>query len=216
MSKKKPALITNTAGQHPGIVLPGFPIGLADNGRSILAQEARGTREVASASGTRLPVEGTSTLEDQDRCHAVGIRLGPKVPGDPIFREAQLPEGWTTQPSREDSRTTNIVDANGHVRGYIWYKAASYDRRAYLRILARYWPEPSYTNPHSRMCYIVKDRADGKAIWTSQTLERPKPGTDKPSAWQAYEEAQNGCARAASEWLDKTFPDWKNPGAYWP
>lgn len=88
MKKKSHEPITNAHGKHPGFRIPGYPIGFVDEGRAILAQEAQGSKEVVSTAGTRLPTDGTSTPEDEDRCHNVGIKLGPKDPTDHLFREA--------------------------------------------------------------------------------------------------------------------------------
>lgn len=212
--KKEP--ITNTANEAPDWpTVPGFPAGLLDNGAGILRQEARGTQELSEARGARLPTQGTSTPDEIERCKAIGIKLGPVVSGDPLFRQAQLPAGWTTAPSHEDSRTTDILDQHGNRRGYVWYKAASYDRAAYLVILTRYWPEGDYSD-QSYFCVIVTDRATGKPIWGPPApLTRPQ-GQSSPAVWKAYDKAKNDQLGEARAWLDTNYPAWKSPAAYWP
>ncbi|MEV0586352.1 hypothetical protein [Nonomuraea sp. NPDC050310] len=65
----------------------------------------------------------------------LGFELGDLVDGDPLFRYACLPEGWTRKPS-DGPRTGYLVDERGQRRAVLWYKAAPYDRRATLTLLA--------------------------------------------------------------------------------
>ncbi|MEV4020202.1 hypothetical protein AB0J35_57970 [Nonomuraea angiospora] len=65
---------------------------------------------------------------------ALGIELGPVVDGDPLFRHVTLPDGWTRRPE-QDARGSYLVDERGRDRASIFYKAAPYDRRAWLTLL---------------------------------------------------------------------------------
>lgn len=90
--------------------------------------ERAGGRQMLTA--TALPVHGSETADVQ----ALGITWGPVVPDDPIFREATLPEGW----KREEGENpygywTHLVDETGRRRASIFYKAAFYDRSAFIR-----------------------------------------------------------------------------------
>jgi len=215
----KTLVITNTQDRPEWPTLPGYPSGLLDGGRGILQQEARGTREVAAANGTRLPRDGTTRFEDADRCKAVGIILGKPVEGDDLFREAQLPKEWTTTYSPEDSRTTLILDAKGSRRGHIWYKAASYDRSAYLCIYNRYWVQEIYPDrsDYSMSRCVVRDRVTSNNLWESPALVSPaKRSGATPVDWKAYEAERQARFAEATAWLDQNFPEWKNPAAYWP
>lgn len=74
---------------------------------------------------------------------AIGIELGDEVDGDPLFRHAALPDGWTRRPEA-DPRGSYLVDADGRDRFAIFYKAAPYDRRADMTLLAvEPAPEPA-------------------------------------------------------------------------
>ncbi len=89
-------------------------------------QEARGQKEFVASE--QLPVEGS----DDPYVLALGIEFGEPSSGDDLFREAKLPEGWTKR-ATEHSMWSEIVDETGEARASVFYKAAFYDRRAFIR-----------------------------------------------------------------------------------
>lgn len=93
-------------------------------------QEAQGQRDLVAS--TQLPVEGS----DDPDVLALGIEFGEQTPGDDLFREAKLPEGWSKQ-ATEHSMWSNVVDETGKTRASVFYKAAFYDRKAFIRVA---WP----------------------------------------------------------------------------
>lgn len=95
---------------------------------AIEAQEAAGQHEVVNS--TAIPTEMNCTAEDLE---ALGFGLGEVHAGDPMFREATLPPGWTREGSGH-SMWSYIVDERGFRRCCIFYKAAFYDRSAYISI----------------------------------------------------------------------------------
>lgn len=102
-----------------------FP-GTPEFGGYIEGQEARGQREVVNSD--RIPTKGRSAdLE------ALGFVLGDVDLGDPLFRSATLPAGWS-RAGTGHSMYSDIVDANGRPRVSIFYKAAYYDRDAFFTV----------------------------------------------------------------------------------
>jgi hypothetical protein len=95
---------------------------------AIYAQEAAGQRQLVNSD--RLP---TDAKPDDAAYEALGITFGEPDPSDPMFRPATLPEGWKRQPT-DHSMWSEIVDAHGRERIAVFYKAAFYDRRAFMRI----------------------------------------------------------------------------------
>jgi len=90
----------------------------------IVASEARGQRELVNS--TNLPIEGP-----WEELEALGFKRGENV--DELFCTATLPEGWRKEPTHHNM-WSKIVDAEGVERVSVFYKAASYDRRAFMRI----------------------------------------------------------------------------------
>jgi hypothetical protein len=108
--------------------------GMGDGRRGasfIEEQEANGQREMVHSDV--IPSHGYA----DDDLLALGFTLGDPVEGDPLFRQASLPEGWKRQGS-DHAMHSDIVDTLGRKRVGIFYKAAFYDRRADLSVATVY------------------------------------------------------------------------------
>lgn len=118
--------ITNTKRDEAN---PSWLMGGAPN--NILAQEAQGQKELVNSM--QLPVD----IDPDDKAKLVeaGVVFGDPSPGDPIFCDALLPKGWSKQ-ATDHSMWSKLVDDTGKVRAMIFYKAAFYDRSAFMRIEA--------------------------------------------------------------------------------
>lgn len=95
----------------------------------IYAQERQGQAQVLAS--TTLP---TDTRGRDAEFEALGFTFGEPVSGDPLFREATLPAGWSRK-GTDHSMHSVIVDERGIARVNIFYKAAYYDRKADMSIL---------------------------------------------------------------------------------
>ncbi len=94
---------------------------------AILAQESRGQDQLVNSA--MLPTECPPTLELalEER----GVVFGSANKRDPMFREATLPQGWQKR-ATDHSMWSELVDDSGVVVAMMFYKAASYDRRAFM------------------------------------------------------------------------------------
>ena len=112
--------VTNTANQ-PRSILDGLP-------GSIEASEARGQHELVAS--TQLPCR---VIGDKSQLEAAGVVFGEPTPNDPLFCEAKLPAGWKKE-ATDHSMWSKLVDDKGRTRASIFYKAAFYDRDAFLKV----------------------------------------------------------------------------------
>lgn len=119
-------MIENTSGRNPLLHLLGS---LGGTSPYIEGLEAAGQRQLVTSD--RLPVEIKHGTDAEFT--ALGFTFGDPDPADPLFRPASLPEGWTRQDS-DHAMWSHIVDANGRRRASIFYKAAFYDRRAFMSL----------------------------------------------------------------------------------
>lgn len=92
--------------------------------------EADGGRQLAASD--LLPVQMTPA--DEKTWTKLGFTFGAPVDGDPLFRQAILPTGWTKQ-AADDPRGSYLVDERGIRRVSIFYKAAFYDRKANMYLI---------------------------------------------------------------------------------
>lgn len=93
---------------------------------AIEAQEARGQAQLVAS--TQLPAQG-----DWDKLEALGFVKGAPTPGDDLFVEATLPDGWTKERT-DHSMWSVIKDTRGIERVSVGYKAAFYDRWAQISV----------------------------------------------------------------------------------
>ena len=91
-------------------------------------QERAGQREIVESDV--LPVDGF----DEAALAALGFVAGGVVPGDPLFRYVRLPPGWT-RVATDHAMWSKIADEAGCERIDVFYKAAYYDRRAFMRFV---------------------------------------------------------------------------------
>lgn len=121
--------VTNTTAADPQDHLAmAMVLGPTD---AILHQEAQGQAELLRSEV--LPTE-ISCREGIAGFEALGFTFGDVVDGDPLFRNATLPDGWSRAGSHH-SMWSYIVDERGVSRVAVFYKAAFYDRRAHMGLL---------------------------------------------------------------------------------
>jgi hypothetical protein len=96
----------------------------------IEASEARGQQELAGSQQlpTKIDAASKTALE------VAGVKFGEPTPGDPLFRSATLPKGWQVKPT-DHSMWSDLLDETGKKRASIFYKAAFYDRDAFMRVV---------------------------------------------------------------------------------
>ena len=90
----------------------------------------------------RLPVKFNvfhqSQAEAQAEFEALGFTFGDPDEGDPMFRPATFPEGWQRK-DYDDAMWSYLVDEYGRDRVSIFYKAAFYDRDAFMSLVGLGW-----------------------------------------------------------------------------
>ena len=64
------------------------------------------------------------------RYRRLGIEVVAEV--DDLFYEVVLPDGWQVKPHSDSAYWSDIVDENGKCIGDVFYKAAFYDRDAFV------------------------------------------------------------------------------------
>lgn len=118
--------ITNTSNLPPEVIVLRA---MANPDKDIEQMEAEGQRELCASAA--LPVDANaecvSTLQQR------GVQFGDPLPDDRIFRSAALPVGWKIEPT-DHSMWSELRDETGAIVARIFYKAAFYDRSAFMRL----------------------------------------------------------------------------------
>lgn len=124
--------------------------------KMITDMEKSGQRQLVASH--QLPAKVQSPHTDAD-FEALGFTFGPPVDGDPLFRAATLPQGWSKQASDHDM-WSYVVDERGRRRVAVFYKAAFYDRRAFMGL-------------ESVESYVSACRHQGKPVATDDAWATP-------------------------------------------
>lgn len=103
-------------------------VGIMEQGQSayIEGMEAEGQRQLVASAVLPIDCNG-----DEDAILALGVTFGE--PTDDLFREVTLPDGWEKRGTDHDM-WSEVVDEQGVARIAVFYKAAFYDRRAFMRL----------------------------------------------------------------------------------
>jgi hypothetical protein len=190
---------------------------IASTPGGIEAQEARGQRDFVAS--TTLPIECNGCTREQ--IEQMGVVFGDPV--DDLFVNAQLPDGWQKKPT-EHSMWSDIVDDRGRRRAAIFYKAAFYDRSAHISLERRFScsaePVCGYASPDYRKHEWHAVVCDcGKVIWQTPHKLEPEPeyhdDKENREALIVWGGKRDELRKAATAWLDKNYPNWKDPLAYW-
>lgn len=124
--------IENTAAnmRDPGGQLLFLAEGMGSRGPggAIEAMEKRGQQQLVNSD--RLP---SSLKGNRAEWEAVGFTFGDPDQSDPMFMPATLPEGWRREGS-DHAMWSYLVDQHGRRRVAIFYKAAFYDRSAFMSL----------------------------------------------------------------------------------
>lgn len=176
----------------------------------IEAQEAAGQRELVASE--RLPKEGTITTRFGEgtpyraTLEQLGFVFGEDI--DKVFVACTLPPGWRKE-ATDHAMWSRLLDADGHERAAIFFKAAFYDYHAHVSWTPRYQLRHHYAasptlpekyDQQSRQGYSVIDHQSDAIMWVSPAL-----ALDTDSS--AY---RDGLA-----WLREKYPLHENPFAYW-
>lgn len=97
--------------------------------QAIAEQERAGQAQLVNSEQLPTDLNGCGKADFE----ALGISFGDPTPGDPLFQSATLPDGWKREAADHDM-WSYVVDQFGRRRIAVFYKAAFYDRRAFMSI----------------------------------------------------------------------------------
>lgn len=174
---------------------------------AIERQEKRGQERLVQSQLLPIQMNGKRAVFE-----AMGIIFHDDR-ADDLFVPVTLPAGWLVKDT-DHSMWSKLVDEKGRERASIFYKAAFYDRDAFMRPVARFgatyqpvggWD--TYEREVTPYEGVVTD--GGEVVWSSEPI---------PTAWDrdSGEPFPSDKARdLAAAWLDEKYPDWQNPLAHW-
>ena len=178
-----------------------------DVSSAIENQEKRGQARLVNS--TVLPIR--CPREDLERA---GVVFGEKA--DDLFINVTLPDGWKKQPT-DHSMWSDLVDDQGRKRGSIFYKAAVYDRDAFMSMSTRFdisvQPVNGRGDRDCKVYHAVVLDLD-QVVWQSEPT-REEPGWDNREDMLLWCDEKDALGKVASAWLDENHPEWRDVNAYW-
>lgn len=188
--------VTNTSeNPHPTWLFGGNP-------GAIERQESQGQKEVIESQQLPKKSNPYSDVDASAQYESMGIKVVGESKGDNLFLDVVLPKGWKKQ-ATDHSMWNHLVDDKGRKRAMFFYKAAFYDRDAFINFLSRYEIATDYSDDKTRM-YFVKDTATSETLFSSERVP-------KENAYDMEEKLRKDCVA----YLESNYPDWKNSNAYW-
>jgi hypothetical protein len=100
------------------------------NPSAIEDQEAQGQKELVASS--QLPRKLNPRSDAKEVYKKMGIKVSDDTK-DPLFYDVVLPTGWKIK-ATDHSMWSTLLDENSNEVGSIFYKAAFYDRDAFINI----------------------------------------------------------------------------------
>jgi len=181
----------------------------------IEAQERAG--QLAFIANEILPIKCNFCTREQ--VEGMGVQFGEPI--DDLFVSVQLPDGWK-KVATSHSMWSELQDEKGRKRASIFYKAAFYDRDAFISLDTRFragsapvcgYDSPDYDFNATPTHGAVWDQ--GKIVWhTKQVAEKPGPDSSREDSLTYYD-LDDELKRQAVAWLTEHYPDYKDPLAYW-
>ena len=130
---------------------------------------------------------------------------------DEVLIEAKLPEGWSIR-ATDHSMWNEIVDANGYVRGKMFYKSSFYDRDAHMDLCRRYGIRSDYVDEDYTTSEIYFGNRNEKIFVAGQVcIPRGLSAEER----KAKSEEKDRLFDMAKEFADKYYPNWEDVNAYW-
>ncbi|MEK6880300.1 MAG: hypothetical protein AABY22_11860, partial [Nanoarchaeota archaeon] len=105
---------------------------------NIPAQEKQGQQQLINSSQLPRKWNGYNHPRSlKEQYELMGIKVIENTKDDDLFMNVILPDGWKKQ-GTDHSMWNNLIDNKGRIRATFFYKAAFYDRDAFINFETRY------------------------------------------------------------------------------
>lgn len=134
---------------------------------------------------------------------------------DDLFWNVKLPAGWTIKATIH-TMWNELFDNKGRKRGEFFYKAAFYDRDAFINFNTRYSIAVEHTVDSSEEDFDAWYNSDWQGIVRDcgsiicHTMAIPKS-----EDYRKDTDNQHALRNQLEEYMDKYYPDYKDIHAYW-
>lgn len=133
---------------------------------------------------------------------------------DDLFYNVELPEGWQIK-ATDHNMWNNLFDNKGRKRASFFYKAAFYDRDAFINFNTRFHVDVEHTAPYSSDYDVwaqsdyqgtIKDGED--VIFSTECV--PVTGS-----YTEDDKVKDALRKKLDEYMDENYPNYTDINAYW-
>lgn len=164
--------------------------------------EAQGQKDLVNSADLPKKIDGVTRVQITEN---LGIVFGDDV--NDLFVSVTLPDGWEKR-ATDHSMWSELVDDKGRVRAMMFYKAAFYDREAFMSFDRFYKVGGDYSAREVKVVNALDD-----TIKDFGRVDVPEDGNDP--TWQDKYTEWTDLGDAARVWLSENYPDHKDVFAYW-
>ena len=188
--------------------------------KAIENQERRGQQDVVR--NQRLPRKEPDGLLNSHDAKAQYEKMGIEVIGehDDLFYNVKLPAGWQIKATGH-SMWNELRDDKGRLRAEFFYKAAFYDRDAFIHFRCRYKVKVEHIAPDDADwdTWEASDFQgvilDGEKVIRETELV---PAPEKKNGRRLFDEEDSikrRLRRQLEDYMQKNYPEYKDVNAYW-
>lgn len=176
------------------------------NPNAIENQEAEGQKELVASQQLPRKCNNPRGANASEIYSKMGIKVFTSSKGDDLFIGVKLPVGWRKE-ATDHSMWNKLIDDKGRCRASFFYKAAFYDRDAFISFETRFQTFSDYSDK-TITSYCVKDTATNEIIFNAGNHSRDVSHPD-------YFKKQDEYSESCKNWLNEKYPNWKDIHAYW-
>ena len=141
----------------------------------------------------------------------MGITLDER---DDLFWSVTLPEGWEVK-ATEHSMWNALLDDKGRTRAEFFYKAAFYDRDAFINFRTRYSVSVSHVaDPSSE--YDIWSKSDYQGtVKDGDTVIFSTKCVAPTGSYDGDDKIKDELMKELKSFMSENYPDYKDINAYW-
>ena len=134
---------------------------------------------------------------------------------DDLFWSVKLPEDWEIKATKHHM-WNDLYDGKGRLRGKFFYKAAFYDRDAFINFEGRYGLSVTHVAPEN-VSYDVWRASDLHGIVTDGGTEVIFETEHRPSSEDFSVEmtTEKELWAELDKWIEEHYPNYEDINAYW-
>ena len=186
-----------------------------DPSQAILNQEARGQMDVVRNQRLPKKINRFGASFDHTKMQYENMGLVIEDSRDDLFWNVTLPDGWKIK-ATDHFMWNELLDDKGRKRASFFYKAAFYDRDAFINFECRYGYKISpFDNYESDATYEERRIKPWTVYITDCGESILELGSLTASTMEEKWQNDDKLIDLAKEYLNEHYPNWKNVNAYW-